>query len=64
MTCFEAICDALRDLVPVTQFLKSEKHPVPVVQFKKKRKTPMVSVTFRKVVLLHGCFSCFFKLYI
>ena len=44
---FQAVtntCDALRDLVPILQFKKREKHP-------------WRSVTFSKVTLLHGSFS-------
>ena len=46
---FQAVtntCDALRDLVPILQFKKREKHP-------------WRSVTFSKVTLLHGSFSRF-----
>ena len=43
-------CDALRDLVPVVQFKKREKHPWRSIN---------LPATLLKVTLLHGCFSRF-----
>ena len=48
------ICDALRDLAPIVQFEKREKHPWRSVTFSK-------PATLLKVILLHGCFSRFLK---
>ena len=46
-----AMCDALRDLVPLVQFKKREKHPWRSVHFK-----PAILL---KLTLLHGCYSLF-----
>ena len=47
----KVICGALRDLVPVMQFWKREKHPWRSVTFK--------PATLTKITLLHGCLSRF-----
>ena len=50
-------CDALRDLVPFVQFLKSEKHPWRSVNFSKV--AGFKPATLLKLTLLSGCFSRF-----
>ena len=46
----------LRDLVAFVQFKKREKHRWRSINFSK-------VAALLKLTLLHGCFSCFFKLY-
>ena len=44
-----SICDALRDLVPLVQFKKPEKHPWRSVNFSKVNTTPWVFFTLFKL---------------
>ena len=47
----------MRNLVPFVQFKRREKHPWRSVTFRKV--ATFKSATLLKVILLHGCFSCF-----